>query len=77
MDDEDNDDNTCERGQTITILKPRLSLRIIGDNKCKGDILQLEKDISRQKMITQNDQCLASVLLIRDVYGKANLNSMK
>ena len=29
MDDEDSDDNTYQRGQTITILKPRLSLRVI------------------------------------------------
>ena len=29
MDDEDSDDNTYQRGQTITILKPRLMLRII------------------------------------------------
>ena len=45
--DEDNDDKTCERGQTIAILK--LSLRIICAYNCKGDILQLEEDISRQK----------------------------
>ena len=61
--DKDNDDKTCERGQTITILKPRFSLRIIGAYKCKGNILQLEEDISRQKMMNQTDQCLASVLL--------------
>ena len=29
MDDEDNDDNAYQRGQTITILKTRLSLRIV------------------------------------------------
>ena len=45
MDDEDNDDNTYVRGQTITILKPRLSLLIIWAYNCKGDILQLEEDI--------------------------------
>ena len=39
------------RGHTITILKPRLSLRIIRAYNCKGDILQLEEklDILRQK----------------------------
>ena len=47
--DEDNDDKTCERGQTIAILKPRFSLWIICAYNCKGDILQLEEDISRQK----------------------------
>ena len=40
MDDEDNDDNTYQRGQTITILKP-----LIWAYNCKGDILQLEEDI--------------------------------
>ena len=49
MDDEDDDDNTYERGQIITILKPRLSLRITRAYNCKGDILQLEEDILRQQ----------------------------
>ena len=44
MDDKDNDDNTYQRGQTITILKPRLSL-----GPCKGDRLQLKEYNLRQK----------------------------
>ena len=48
MDHEDDDGNTDERGQTITILKPRLSLRIIW-LYVDGDILKLQEDISRQK----------------------------
>ena len=51
MDDED-DDNTYQRAQIITILKPRVSLWIIRAYNCKGDILQLEKNILRQKMMT-------------------------
>ena len=50
MEGEDNDDNTLQIGQSITILKPRrLSHRIILAYNCKGDILQLEEDILRQK----------------------------
>ena len=49
--DNDDDDNTYELGQTITILKPRLSLRVIWAYNCKWNILQLEEDILRQKMM--------------------------
>ena len=49
MDDEVEEDNTSQKGQTITILKPRLSLRIIWAYNCSGYILQ---DISRQKMMS-------------------------
>ena len=49
MDDEDKDDNTYQRGQTITILKLRLSLQVIWAYNCKGDILQLEEDIFEAK----------------------------
>ena len=49
MDDDDNDDNAYQRGQTITILKLRLILPIIRAYNCKGDILQPEEDILRQK----------------------------
>ena len=49
MDDEFIDENTYQRCQTITILKPRFSLRIIWAYNCKSDILQLEEDILRQK----------------------------
>ena len=52
LDDEGNDDNTYQRGQTIAILKPRLSLQIIWAYDCQSDILQLEEDILRQKMMT-------------------------
>ena len=49
MDDDDNDDNTYQRGQSIMILKPRLNLRIIRAYNYKCGILQLEKVILRQK----------------------------
>ena len=45
----DDEDNTYQGGQTITVLKPRLSLRIILAYNCKGSILQLEEDILGQK----------------------------
>ena len=80
MDDEDNDDNTHQRGQTIIILKPRLSPRVawafgsyILANNCKGDILQLEEDILRQIMMTLKDQCVVSVLLTWICIWKAKL----
>ena len=38
-----------QRGQTITILKPRLIIRIIQAYNCKSTILQLEEDILRPK----------------------------
>ena len=48
LDDEDDDGTTSERGQTIAILKPRLSFWFIWAYNCKGDIMQLEEDILRQ-----------------------------
>ena len=46
--DENDDDNTYEIGQTITILKSRLSFRVIEAYNWKCGILQLEEDILRQ-----------------------------